>query len=61
MNTTHPKLSTPLSRRERALAALASVLITLAVVAGNLELARDHAHAGPGSADTAQARQTARG
>ena len=60
--TTAQKLQsmTP-SARQRGLAALASVLITLAVVAGNVQLARDYAQASPVAGATAQAGQASRG
>lgn len=62
MNTaTARNLSMTTSLRQRGFAAAASLLITSAVLAGNLQLAQGYAHAIPASTDTAQATQTARG
>ena len=40
--------------RQRSLVALASLVITLAMFAGNLELARDYAQAAPNASTSAQ-------
>lgn len=62
MKTTNTAtLSMTVSFRQRALAAAASLLITLAVIAGNLQLAQGYAHAIPVVTDTAQLAQSARG
>ena len=59
--TTTPRLSMTASLPQRGFAAVASLLITLAVLAGNLQLAQGYAHAIPAGSDTAQATQAARG
>ena len=59
--TTTSMLSMTPSYRQRGLVALASLVITLAVVAGNLQLAQGYSRAIPGGADSAQAAQAVRG
>ena len=56
-----PWLSMTTSLRQRGFAAVASLVITLAVLAGNLQIAQGYAHAIPAGSDTAQATQPARG
>lgn len=61
MNTlTAPKLSLTPSYQSRGLVAVASLLITLAVVAGNLQLAQGYADAAPASTLSAEAGRPAR-
>jgi len=59
--TTAPMLFMTASFRQRSLAAIASVVITAAVIAGNLQLAQEYAHAIPTGTDIVQTSQAARG
>jgi len=55
MNATHTRSFGQLgSTRQRSLVALASLVITLAMFAGNLELARDYAQAAPVTSTSAE-------
>ena len=53
--TTPPRLLMTPSYLQRSLAVLASLLITSAMLAGNLQLAQAYSHAMPCATDTAQA------